>query len=105
MCNVYKVVPSALVDGEEEVQETILHIRWHRSNEYNVFSLIPDENGLVRALGPRPFRSAAGGRALRIWPAVFFFFSQNPIKHGFPFRPVVSQHFCHPSCSLPCSLK
>jgi hypothetical protein len=46
MCNVYKVVPSALVDGEEEVQETILHIRWHRSNEYNVFSLIPDENGL-----------------------------------------------------------
>lgn len=48
MCNVYKVVPSALVDGEEEVQETILHIRWHRSNEYNVFSLIPDENGLVR---------------------------------------------------------
>lgn len=51
MCNVYRVVPSTLVDGEEEVQETILHIRWHRSNEYNVFSLIPDENGLVR---PRP---------------------------------------------------
>ena len=46
MCNVYKVVPSSIAHSDDEAQETILHIRWHRSTEPNRFDLIHDENKL-----------------------------------------------------------
>ena len=46
MCNVYNVQPNTAVQHDEEHQETILHIRWHRSIESNRFDLIDDENGI-----------------------------------------------------------
>uniref|UniRef100_A0A7S1NHV3 AMP-activated protein kinase glycogen-binding domain-containing protein n=1 Tax=Eutreptiella gymnastica TaxID=73025 RepID=A0A7S1NHV3_9EUGL len=47
MCNVYKVVPSCLVDEEEDQHQNILHIRWLRNTQPNQHDLIEGANELT----------------------------------------------------------
>ena len=44
-CNVYTVVPGDVPPTDEDAQETILHIRWHRSTQWQKFELIREETG------------------------------------------------------------
>eukprot|EP01059_Diplonema_ambulator_P021201 TRINITY_DN3523_c3_g1_i1.p1 TRINITY_DN3523_c3_g1~~TRINITY_DN3523_c3_g1_i1.p1 ORF type:complete len:695 (+),score=244.87 TRINITY_DN3523_c3_g1_i1:49-2085(+) len=46
-CNYCPVLSSSFPDAEEEDRDTILYIRWLRSNSTNGWSLIHDENGLT----------------------------------------------------------
>ena len=52
-CNYCPVHPNSFPNTDDEERDTILYIRWLRSNSTNGFSLIHDENGLSYTPGPQ----------------------------------------------------
>ena len=108
MCNYCQVSSSSFPEsGEEEDRDTILYIRWLRSNSTNGFSLIHEENGLTYTP-----TAADVGHCLRAEVLIYLEGQFNsivsditcPIEPAFPeCTNIKLEGECEEGCTLFCS--